>query len=537
MEDPDIVLAAFNNLTQNGTVPATKGQLHEFVERYFNKPDSELSTWEPNDCADRPRFLDKVKDEELKRFGKDLCTTWRHLGRKIKDDVKIHPERYSLFYLENPFIVPGGRFREIYYWDSYWVIKGLLVCECHDTVKGMLENLLSLVRRFDKIPNGGRIYFQRRSQPPMLIPMIDSYVTATDDVQFLRDHMSLLEKDYSFWQTNRVVKVKEGTILNRYSAPTTKPRPESYVEDLETYNWNVTSKSREDLFADLSSACESGWDFSSRWLSQEYKEDTNKNKWLGYTNTRDVVPVDLNSILCWNEDILGKFYHRLENTSRAQFFERQHASRTAMMEDIFWDDTRGIWNDFLLSKRERNTDFFPSNIFPMFTKCYNSSKRNDTDSKVVQHLLNSQVVNYKGGVPTSLTPSGQQWDFPAAWPPLQHVIIMALSDSHVKEAQDLGFRLATNWVRSNFIGWNRTHKMFEKYDAQNPGSRGGGGEYGVQEGFGWTNGVILDLLDRFGQDLTLPETSVNASPYTHSSLPIYQIVCGLALIAFMALLA
>ena len=100
---------------------------------------------------------------------------WKDLGRKVISDVKENPDKYSLIYMKKPFIVPGGRFREVYYWDSYWTILGLLVSGMEETVKGMLENFADLINKYGLIPNGNRVYYTKRSQPPLYIAMVEEY--------------------------------------------------------------------------------------------------------------------------------------------------------------------------------------------------------------------------------------------------------------------------------------------------------------------------------------------------------------------------
>lgn len=95
---------------------------------------------------------------------------------------------------------------------------------------------------------------------------------------------------------------------------------------------------------------------------------------------------------------------------------------------------------------------------------------------------------------TSSYETGQQWDAPNAWAPLQHVLIQGLRDSGVPQGQELAEKLARAWVRNNRLAFERTGHMHEKYDARVPGAAGGGGEYEPQVGFGWTNGVMLELL-------------------------------------------
>jgi alpha,alpha-trehalase len=119
-------------------------------------------------------------------FAQDLNTRWKILCRKIKQEVEDQADRYTLIYLPHPVIVPGGRFREIYYWDSYWIIRGLIQSEMYSTAKGVLANFVHLIRQFGMIPNGGRSYYLNRSQPPMFIQMVREYVNATGDCDFVK---------------------------------------------------------------------------------------------------------------------------------------------------------------------------------------------------------------------------------------------------------------------------------------------------------------------------------------------------------------
>ncbi|XP_045693512.1 trehalase-like [Phyllostomus hastatus] len=146
----------------------------------------------------------------------------------VKPEVLHHPERFSLIYSQHPFIVPGGRFLEFYYWDSYWVMEGLLLSEMPETVKGMLQNFLDLVQIYGHVPNGARVYYLQRSQPPLLTLMMDRYVTYTNDTAFLRDNIGTLALELDFWTKNRNISVNLGGksyILNHYYVPYGGPRP------------------------------------------------------------------------------------------------------------------------------------------------------------------------------------------------------------------------------------------------------------------------------------------------------------------------
>jgi alpha,alpha-trehalase len=202
-----------------------------FVYKTFDPPGSEFEKWDPLDWAPHPKFLDKIKDPNLQEWARHLHYFWKELGRKLKSEVLDNTELYSIIYVQHPFIVPGGRFREFYYWDSYWIVRGLLLSEMHNTVKGMLKNFLGMVEKYGFIPNGGRLYYVRRSQPPLLIPMVKSYMDATEDIEFLRENIGTMEEEFQYWMKNHsVVVVKDGKnyTLARYSAPSSGPRPESY---------------------------------------------------------------------------------------------------------------------------------------------------------------------------------------------------------------------------------------------------------------------------------------------------------------------
>lgn len=500
-EKPDKVLEAFGNLTDQGNY--TKEDLWNFTKTYFDGPSTEFETWIPGDIVKNPDFLQRVKDSRLKTFGKHLCDVWTHLGRKIKKDVETNPKQYSLIYLPNPFIVPGGRFREIYYWDSYWVIKGLLTCEMHTTVKGMLENLLTFVQKYGKIPNGGRIYYTERSQPPFLIPMVDLYIQATNDTDFITKHILALEKEYNFWAKQRNVSVTGNSgnthSLNRYAAPMTTPRPESYKEDVKVVGNRVGEKATN-LYSNLATAAESGWDFSSRWFAHEDDAST-----LADTMIRDIIPVDLNSILCWNENLLADFFELLGNNVKSARFRNLAQNRVEAIEDILWNNTQGLWFDYDFKTGLQRTHFYPSDVFPMFVGCVPSNTSANYENSVKDYLQNQGILGYKSGIPTSLINTGQQWDLPNGWPPLQDIVVTALQNGKTDTSHQMALDIVKKWVYSNWKGWKRTENMFEKYSVNTFGSRGGGGEYDVQEGFGWTNGVILDFLARYGSEFTLDE--------------------------------
>uniref|UniRef100_A0A3B3SUQ1 Trehalase n=3 Tax=Paramormyrops kingsleyae TaxID=1676925 RepID=A0A3B3SUQ1_9TELE len=496
-KDPGEVLDAFRNLTSvspGGSVhPAV---LRDFIMEYFEPPGQEFEPWTPTDWHDGPQFLSKIADAELRSWAGKLHQLWKSLGRKIRLDVRDRPELYSLIYTPHPFIVPGGRFREIYYWDSYWVINGLLLSEMQDTAKGMIQNFLYLVDRYGFVPNGSRRYYERRSQPPFLALMVESYYQATGDEELLRNALPVLEREYEFWMSNRSLDVAtEGhlNILNRYAVPVGQPRPESYSDDADLAK-GLSADAQQQLYMELNSGAESGWDFSSRWYLAGPGQAS-----LRDIGTSRIIPVDLNSVLCRVEGLLANFHRAVGDGASAGKYDKARERRLGAMETLLWDPQRGCWFDYELPSGTRRPAFYPSGLAPLWARCYS---RPDMAEAALRYLEESGALLFPNGVPTSLVDSGQQWDLPNAWPPLQHMLIEGLSNMNISKAQDLAFDLAQRWIKTNWVVYKKYDAMFEKYNIDGDGQPGGGGEYEVQLGFGWTNGVALQLLDRYGDRLS-----------------------------------
>lgn len=233
--------------------------------------------------------------------------------------LQDHPELTSIIYVPNPFIIAGGRFREFYYWDSFWIIKGLIVCEMYQTARGILENFISVIDRFGFIPNGGRIYYLARSHPPLLSGMIKSYVDATHDYSFAIASIDSLVSEFSYFMTNKTVIVK-GHRLARYIDHSNGPRPESYREDIEVGKKFKTEEERQSFYAECKAGGESGMDFSSRWFINATGGNMGALKDL---KTRSVIAVELNAILYWNAKIISEFYGYAKNEAKKAEYEEK----------------------------------------------------------------------------------------------------------------------------------------------------------------------------------------------------------------------
>ncbi|EFA11183.1 trehalase isoform X1 [Tribolium castaneum] len=501
--EPNITLIKFNEFMVINNNKPSKNATRAFVNENFEPAGQEFEEWDPEDWVKHPKYIDGIQDDEFKQWALSLNLVWKDLGRKMKKEVELNQSLYSIIWVPHPVIVPGGRFREFYYWDSYWIVQGLLLSEMYGTVKGMLENFLYIVDKYGHIPNGGRIYYMQRSQPPLMVPMIKLYVDFTNDTHFVRDNIATMEKEFEYWITkhNKTVTLDgKNYTLATYGDRSKGPRPESYSEDVEGAAIFDDNDKKESFYAELKAAAESGWDFSSRWF---IKNATNKGN-LTNTKIRSIVPVDLNAMIYWNAVLLSEFNTLLGNLAKVQYYNNIAKEWMEAVTAVLWHEEVGAWLDYDLSNSVKRDYFYPTNIAPLWTGCYNQTDKGKIVRLVLKYLQNKNIL-YPGGIPTTVEHTGEQWDYPNAWPPLQHIMIVGLNNTGDVVAQRLAFEIAEKWVRSNYKAFKETDAMFEKYDATVPGGHGGGGEYETQLGFGWTNGIIMDLLYRYSGNLTVED--------------------------------
>ena len=224
----------------------------------------------------------------------------------------------------------------------------------------------------------------------------------------------------------------------------------------------------------------------------------------------------MNSVLCGVEFSLS-YLHKAVNsdpthTTKQRHFDKLATQRLSNIDEFFWNDKVGFWCDFDLKSSEISSEYYASSFFPLWVFSTFSKQPYINSTRAFQKIKELGVLGFSGGLPTSLIESGEQWDFPNAWPPLQHIAVEALDPKNnvqsaktdCSEMQQAGIELAKRFLENAYISWKKTGHMYEKYNVTEYGKAGHGGEYDVQEGFGWTNGVILDFLAKYGHDLTAP---------------------------------
>ncbi|KAK0162248.1 hypothetical protein PV327_008600 [Microctonus hyperodae] len=508
LQDPDVTMANFAAFMTATNGKPNRNEIAKFVEENFAL-ENEVLPWLPPDWEPYPLSFKIIEDENYRDWAYGLNQIWKNLSRQMSPNVIEHPERHSFIPVENGFVVPGGRFQESYYWDSYWVVEGLLLSGMPSTAKGIISNFLSMVRRFGFIPNGGRVYYLMRSQPPLLIPMMKLYVEFTSDIKYLSDNLGMLEKEFLFFhrmKTINVTKNNKSYLMARYVVNSEGPRPESYREDYKLAQTFETYESQRNFYNNMKAGAESGWDFSSRWFIPSNESDVGN---LTDISTCDIIPVDLNAFLQNNAQLLSRFNRLTGNFKKAKLYRNIAMSYQTAIDEVLWNDKEGVWLDYDIKNERPRNNFYPTNLTPLYTRSFNFSQKEYYAKRVVEYLKSQGIGKYMGGVPSSIKQTGQQWDSPNAWPPLQSIVVQGLRNTESEPALSAARELADRWLKSNYMGYVESEQMYEKYDAMNPGAYGGGGEYVVQPGFGWTNGVVLEFL------FTYPDLTPNEDTFIH----------------------
>ena len=231
--DEETILSEFGKL-QNPSVE----EVRSFVASNFDPTGSEFENFE-FPLKQNPKFLEKISSPEMREFGEEVHKIWPQLGRKVKTDVAENNELYSFIPLNHTTVVPtghDGRFREMYYWDSYWHIRGLLVSEAYKVVFDLLNNFKSLVERFGFIPNGTRKYYTTRSQPPFYSTAVHDFYKhcksnpeASTEIKMSCDEileyfLPSMEQELKWWLENRKIELGNGDFGFAYGCPITVPR-------------------------------------------------------------------------------------------------------------------------------------------------------------------------------------------------------------------------------------------------------------------------------------------------------------------------
>jgi alpha,alpha-trehalase len=436
--------------------------LHQFVEDNFVVPP-----------------LVQVEVPSGESIEQHIRTLWRVLSRAPDLDVKGS----SLLPLPYPYIIPGGRFREIYYWDSYFTMLGLRESGEEDMIENMARNFVFLTKSHGFIPNGNRVYYLSRSQAPCFALIVE-LIAERLGIEACAEYLPALKAEHDYWMdrtalpTAHVVKIGGDRILNRYYDQRDTPRPEAYAEDDALARRSL--RNRGTVMRHVRAAAESGWDFSSRWLADGRHIET--------IQTTDIVPVDLNCFLYQTEHTLSRAYESLGMTELSDQMALAAKRRKEAILRTCWSDSLGFFCDYEIVTERVSECLSLAGVLPLFFNIATGEQ-----AEKVMKIVKDRFLQ-EGGVTTTLQVSGQQWDSPNGWAPLHWFTIQGLENYGY---HDLAAEIARRWIRLNQKVYDRTGKLMEKYNVVDLNLEADGGEYPVQYGFGWTNGVLLKLMSLY----------------------------------------
>ena len=449
-----------------------------------------------------PVYISRMED--LQRVEKQLSQEMKPEDfRKIQ--IRVLPEdptrltEGDLLYLPRPYVVPGGRFNEMYGWDSYFIQAGLLRDGKLDLAKDMADNFLYEIREYGKILNANRTYYLTRSQPPFLTQMLLAVYERTKDRKWLSDAVPAIEKYYQFWISEPHLTPETG--LSRYWDFGDTPAPESVsaerdaqgrthydlvkeyfrTHQIPDYDASQYYDAKKDQLTPLfyradRSMRESGFDPSNRY--GPFSADI-----IHYN------PVCLNSLLYLMESQTGEIMRILAREQDATTWQRRASDRAAKINRLMWDAHDGLYYDY---------DFVHGKIrrYPFLTTFYPLWAGIASKEQAAQVVRNLPKFERPGGFETSTYQSGNQWDAPFGWAPLEMIAIPALRRYGYREDADRTSVEFLSLVQQEFL---KHGNIVEKYDVvrrtSDLSSEVHFGYSSNEVGFGWTNAAFTTLYD------------------------------------------
>jgi alpha,alpha-trehalase len=371
-------------------------------------------------------------------------------------------------------------------------------------LENMVKNFDYLIYNFGHVPNGNRTYYLSRSQPPFFCMMVEMLAGIKGNSVY-KKYLPSMQKEYAYWMAGadtlkkgesagRVVKLNDGTILNRYWDENNIARQESYKQDTETADSaalalamlvkvaseeqlkEMLDKKRKETCRNLRAAAESGWDFSSRWFTDPSKLTT--------VQTTGIVPVDLNCLMYNMETIIAKALKLGNKTKLSEQYTKKAMVRKAAILKYCWNEEKAFFFDYNIVALQQTGLITAAGLFPLFIKIATPAQAAAVAKTVEANLLKD------GGIVTTTNNTGQQWDAPNGWAPLQWAAVTGFKNYNNNK---LARSITQRWLALVEKVYAGTGKLMEKYNVEDLDKEAGGGEYPSQDGFGWTNGVYLAL--------------------------------------------
>ena len=408
-------------------------------------------------------------------------------------------EEHGLLYLPHDYVVPGGRFNEMYGWDSYFIQLGLLRDGELALAQSMSDQLIYEIEHYGTVLNANRTYMLNRSQPPILTPMILNLFEYTQNLDWLHSVLPAVESYYFFWTVPP--RLNQATGLSHYNALGHGPAPEVVSSErdekgrthyervqeyyrhfhVNDYDVNIYYDCQNDRLTDLfyqgdRSMRESGFDPSSRF--GPFSVDI-----IHYA------PVCLNVLLYQMELDIAQMKKLIGHDADDISYWHKHAqNRHRLIDKFLWDEEAGLYFDYNFRTGKRRPYEFATTFFPLWAGIASEAQA----KRVVDNLPKFEAP---GGLLTSTHVSGNQWDAPFGWAPLHLIAVKGmLRYGYERDAK----RIAAKFVKMVVKEFGKTGTLLEKYEVEKCSADVSEeiffGYSSNEIGFGWTNGVLLELL-------------------------------------------
>ncbi len=406
---------------------------------------------------------------------------------------------HGLLYLPRPYVVPGGRFNEMYGWDSFFIVVGLLRSGAVGLARDMVDDFVYEVEHYGTVLNANRTYYLTRSQPPLLSPMVLGVYRLHPDREWLRRSLPAIEAYHEYWLRPPHFLPELG--LARYYDAGDGPAPEvlaserdqagrSHYDRVRARFRSLAAEGRDVArYYDGAHDCltEAFYD-ADRAMRESGFDPTGRFGPLG-AETLDIAPVDLNALLYGMERDIAQIHAILADPAGARFWEERASRRREAVDRYLWDPARGLYLDYDLRTHSRRDYLFATTFYPLWVGLATPEQADRVVASALPRL------ETRCGLLTSDTVSGAQWDAPYGWAPLHLFATEGLRRyGHEAAAR----RLSLDFVALVSKELRARGTILEKYDVERCTSDFGEGPrfgYASNEvGFGWTNGVVLELL-------------------------------------------
>ena len=461
---------------------------------------------------------DAAISPELQRLQTECQVRLERLPGRITHLGEVQPDRLpvpGLLFLPNPYVVPGGRFNEMYGWDSYFIIRGLLEDGRRELARGMIENFFYEIEHYGAVLNANRSYYLTRSQPPLLTSMIMAQYIADNRMGYpprawLARAYGYAVRDYDLW--THAPKLAGQTGLSRYfdvgegPVPEIADHPEYYADvadwlvrhpEVKT-NYLASDPSGgigPELRVPLCAGKPCSQSHAVRFTADYYQGDRAMRE-SGFDisfrfgpfggSTHHYAPVCLNSLLYKAETDLAEMAQILGYREQARSWRARALHRKKLVDRYLWNSARGMFFDYDLHAHRQSTCEFATTFYPLW-----AGLASPAQARAV--MRNLPLFEQPGGLATSTHVTGVQWDKPYGWAPLQLLAVEGM--------RRYGFRAEADQISREFLAtvvenYRREGTIREKYNVvtRSTDSEVTAGYQTNVVGFGWTNGALVVML-------------------------------------------